>query len=267
MRDAEIVLAGGDYAPGECVDGQIVVRNDKPFKCNRVDVSLFGQEVSRVEHGSGEDRHVHEERRTHINYAMPLWGPGEVPAGETRFDFSFILPMGIPPTYAGWHGSVTYVLKGKVEMPRAFDLNPSKSIQVAWLPQPAIAERRTESIEHAGIHAMYIEVENDIIGPGVSIPLRFILYGEAKCRGIRLQILRCEAVAPEGCSEKREGTVDEAYYRRDDLHLNLWTLHVFSVHGNLPPPFKSELIQLEYKLKVTLDIPWGADEAISIPLR
>ena len=267
MRAVGIALSREVFAPGDCIDGQVVVQSDKPFNCGHLSVGLCGEEMSRVVHGGGEDSHVHKEKRTHIDYRLPLWGPGEMPAGEGRFDFSFILPSGIPPSYAGAHASISYVLKTNVDIPRAFDLNCSRSVQVVWVGSPIVRERKTGIIEHAGVRVLYIEVESDLIGPGVDIPLRFILSGEAKCRGIRLQILSCESVAPEGCSKTSENIVSDSYYRVDEIHPGLWAEHLFTMDAHLPPPFMTELIELTYSLKVTLDIPWGPDEQISIPLR
>jgi len=267
MRAAGIALPREDFTPGECVDGQVVVQNDKQFNCSRVSISLFGEEMSRIVHGGGEDSHVHKEKRTHIDYQLPLWGPGQIPAGESRFDFSLILPSGLPPSYAGPHGNISYVLKAKVEIPRSFDLNSSRSVQVVWVGSPAVGERKTGIIERAGVRVLYVEVESDIIGPAADIPVRFILGGEAKCRGIRLQILSCEAVAPEGCSKTSESVVAESYYRVDEIHPGLWAEHLFRMDSRLPPTFRTELIELTYQLKVILDIPWGPDQAISIPFR
>lgn len=190
-----------------------------------------------------------------------------MPEGESAFGFSFIVPWGIPGTYQGTHGNITYLLEAEVDIPWSLNLQCSRPVFVTWAAPPVAAERRTEAISHEGVAVVRIELESDLIEPGLGIVVRFVVSPDVKCRGLRLQILDYEMVAPHGVKATTERTVAEAYYRLEDLHPGLWSQHIFTTDWSLCPSFRSELIDFTHCLKASLDIAMGFDEGAALPLR
>ena len=60
MREISIFTEKEHYAPGESVDGHILIRTDKEFNCNRIVLQAQGKEYTHYQAGKA---HVSE---THI---------------------------------------------------------------------------------------------------------------------------------------------------------------------------------------------------------
>lgn len=260
------MLPGEDFTPGDCIVGTVVCMCDKSFNCNRVTLVLHGEEISRVVHGSGKSRHVHKERREHVNQELELSGPCEVPEGDSSYEFSVFLPSDLPGSFTGLYGNIEYTIKANVEISRALDKQSKKVINVRVVPPPPVSKGDRMTLERDGVSILTVEVENGVLRPGQAFPLRFLLSGSPRFRGVRVQIITRESVAPQGVRTEHETAIAEAYYLKEEIPEETWIETVLEVPTACPPPFKTELIELAYWLKVTLDIPLRTDQTLFMPL-
>lgn len=267
MRSVDIVLSKDDFVPGDRIDGMVVCKCDKSFNCNRVTLVLHGEEMSRVVHGAGKNTRVHMETREHVHQELELLGPCQVQEGDNSYEFSVVLPPDLPGSFSGYYSHVEYSIKANFEISWAYDEWSKKVLNVEFIPQYLISIEERKSAEHDGVPSISIEVGNDLLRPGQTFSLRFMIPGNPKFRGVRVQLLTRESVAPHGNSAEYDTTLAEVYHPKEEIAEETWTETVLEVPTRCPPPFKTDLIELTYWLKVTLDIPWRIDESLFMPLR
>ncbi|RDE17508.1 MAG: hypothetical protein C4K49_02520 [Candidatus Thorarchaeota archaeon] len=267
MRRVEIVLSKEAFAPGERIDGKVVSICDRSFDCNRVTLSLRGEEMSRIVHGSGKSSHVHMEKKEHISEEMELLGPCEVPEGENACEFSLVLPEHLPASFAGTYSHIEYVMKANIEISRALDQGCKKMIFVQRTLPPLIPSENKGVIEQDGTPIVSVELEKDIVQPGQILPVRFMVSGDQKFRAVRMQIITRESVAPNGNHAQYDNALVEAYRRKEDINQETWNEIALEVPLHCIPPFKTDLIDFTYWLKATLDIAWQFDKVLFMPLR
>ena len=111
MRSVDIVLDNRRVLPGEILSGNVIVRTDKEFVCNRVVLKVVSKERAVV--GSGKHRRIDE--RKLISQVFRLSEGRTIEAGATSFSFSFDVPRGLPPTYDGYYGYIKHTVEGVVE--------------------------------------------------------------------------------------------------------------------------------------------------------
>ncbi len=267
MRIIEIVLSRDVFAPGGRIDGKVVSMCDKSFNCNRVTLALQGEEMSRIVHGSGKSRHVHTEKREHMNEQLELLGSCEVPEGENACDFSLVLPEHLPASFAGTYSHIEYILKANIEISRALDQGCKKAIYVQHTVPPLMPSEDRGVIEQDGTPIVSVELEKDIVQPGQLLPVRFMVSGDQKFRAVRMQIITRESVAPNGNHAQYDTALAEVYRRKEDIDLESWNEIALGVPLRCTPPFKTDLIDFAYWLKATLDIAWQLDKVLFMPLR
>lgn len=269
MRKIEVKLNGDRFVPGEIVKGQVLVICDGDFQCERLFVSLIGEEVARVVIHAGKVTIVHEEKREHINETYDLAECQIIPMGESRYEFSFTLPSDIPGSYTGSYGSIKYKLHAKAEISRARDLKTDVDLYVPFtsdLKTDSLPSHKSGNIEIDGNIILQVQIENDHITLGDRLSFRFSVDRTAKIRGVRADLIRVEHVAPKNHKMETKRTIAEEYYPDKELTRDLWREAIIHSNVRWNPSFSSELITCNYLLKITLDIPLRLDAAIEIPI-
>jgi hypothetical protein len=267
MRKISLNLEKKTYFPGDRIEGSVTVSADEYFECNRVVLSLRGQERSRVVRGSGKHRHVYLEKTHHIDEQIELVGSTGMQAGETNFPFSFVLPRNIPGSFQGTYGKIWYKLDAKVEISWATDPKAGQEIAIVTEQETPDEQSVNANLDENGARLLSIQLPSDMIRLGRNYPIKLMVGSEAKIRGVRIELVYHEFVSPKGRKATRKQKLAKLFLEELELPRQVWIDATIGTQGEWLLPFKSELIETYYKLKVTLDIAWRIDKTIWIPLK
>jgi len=267
LRKITLNLEEKTYLPGDRIEGLVTVSTDEYFECNRVVLSIKGQERSRVVRGSGKSRRVYLERKHHIDEQIELVGSTGMQAGKTNFPFSFVLPRNIPGSFQGTYGKIEYKLEAKVEISWATDPKARQKITIDMKQEMANEQSVYENLDDNDARLLSVQLPSDMIHLGQDYPIKLMVSSETKIRGVRIELVYHEFVSPRGHKATRKQTLAKLYLEELELPREMWIDAAIGTQGEWLQPFKSELIETYYKLKVTLDIAWRIDKTIWIPLK
>ncbi|MFW9968465.1 MAG: hypothetical protein ACFFEA_15060 [Candidatus Thorarchaeota archaeon] len=269
MREISLHLPKEEFLPGERIEGQAVVVCDDDFDCESMNLTFSCEELSRVVVSSGKYTRVYREKREHFEKFYELLNQTRVLEGETRIEFAFDIPENSVSSFEGTYSWIRYEIKGKIEVKWALDAKTERSIIVTAPPkQSTVLEQMMIQEEHGeeGASLLRIEADNNTIRRGQDFRFRFLVGSEANVRGARTELIWREKVAPEGRETSSDTKMDEQYWEEYRLPRESWVDVTVKTDKEWPDPFKSELIECIYILKVTLDIPWRFDKSIEVPL-
>ncbi len=267
MRKISLNLKKKTYLPGDRIEGFVTVSTDEYFECNRVVLSIKGQERSRVVRGSGDTRRVYLEKKQHIDKQIELVGSTGIQAGDTNFPFSFVLPENIPHSFQGTYGRVEYKLEAKVEVSWAIDPKTRKKMAVGRKHEMPIAHSVYTNLDDDDARLLSVQLSSDVIHLGSDYPIKLMVSSEAKMRGVRVELIYHEFVSPKGHKATKKQTLAKLLFDELELPRQMWLDATIHTQGEWLLPFKSELIETYYKLKVTLDIVWRLDKVLWIPVK
>ncbi len=267
MRKVSLNIEKKTYLPGDRIEGLVTVSTDEYFECNRVVLSIKGQERSRVVRGSGDTRRVYLEKKQHIDERIELVGSTGMPAGDTNFPFSFILPENIPHSFQGRYGRVEYKLVAKVEVSWAIDPKTRKKFSVGRKHEIPIAHSVYSNLDDDDARLLSVQMPSDVIHLGRDYPIKLMVSNEVKMRGVRIELIYHEFVSPKGHKATKKQTLAKLVLDELELPRQMWIDATIHTQGEWLLPFKTELIETYYKLKVTLDIAWRIDKTIWVPLK
>jgi hypothetical protein len=270
VREILLHLPKAEYSPGERVEGHAIILCDEDFDCESVNLVFSCQEQSRVVVGSGKHRRVYLEEHEYFEQFLELLNQSMVLEGETRYEFSFDIPEESVSSFEGHYSWIRYIIKGKIEVKWALDPKIEQTIIVkaptrmtASLEPMMIQEEHMEE----GMHLLRVQGDSDTFQRGEDIRFRFLVGTEANIRGVRAELLRRENVAPKGRETSYDTEMDLQYWEEYRVPRESWVEVTIKTDDSWPEPFKTELIECNYILKVTLDIPWRFDRIIEIPLK
>ncbi|KAG6460216.1 hypothetical protein O3G_MSEX011837 [Manduca sexta] len=122
----------GGHSPGQSVNGVVKYALDQPLEVNCVMLSLIGKGYCRW----SESKTVNKKRRTvyytgkeeyyktSINVIEKNSDEVQIiPVGSYEIPFEFFLPLGIPPSFKGYHGYVSHMLRLKFKRPGIFKID------------------------------------------------------------------------------------------------------------------------------------------------
>jgi hypothetical protein len=270
VRELSLHLPKNEYLPGERVEGYAIILCDEDFDCESVNLVFSCQEQSRVVVGSGKHRRVYLEKHEYFEQFLELLNQSRVMEGETRYKFAFDIPEESVSSFEGYYSWIRYMVNGKIEVKWALDPKTEQSIIVnAPTRMTASLEPRIIQEEHMekGMHLLRVEGESDTFQRGEDIRFRFLVGTEANIRGARTELFRRENVSPQGRETSYDTEMDLQYWEEYRVPRDRWVDVTIETDDSWPDPFKTELIECNYILKVTLDIPWRIDRIIEIPLK
>ena len=267
MRRISLNLKKKKFLPGDRIEGLVTISTDEYFECNRVVLSIKGQERSRVVRGSGDTRRVYLEKKQHIDEQIELVGSTGIQAGDTNFPFSFVLPENIPHSFQGTYGRIEYKLEAKAEVSWAIDPKTRKKFAVGRKHEMPIAHSVYANLDDDDARLLSVQIPSDVIPLGLDYPIKLMVSSEAKMRGVRIELIYHEFVSPKGHKATKKQTLAKLLLDELELPRQMWIDATIHTQGEWLQPFKSELIETYYKLKVTLDIAWRLDKTIWIPLK
>ncbi|MFW9968464.1 MAG: hypothetical protein ACFFEA_15055 [Candidatus Thorarchaeota archaeon] len=269
MREVEIQVSRVDYLPGDRIEGYVILKCDKSFDCNRVVIELFGEEETRVVVGSGDDRRTYRDTVEHLHIEHELTGEGHIYEGHNRYEFSFLLPRILPPTYDGMHGWVRYWLEARVEISLALDPKARLDLYIpfSWPGNPP-EERPLHIVSGEDeTWSFKVEMPSDLMILGERFQFRAIVARDIKLRKLRAHLYHVEYVWPDGRDTEHWELLNSVEIPDEDLVRDVWLDLWYETDTSWDPPVSSELMRTEYWLDVTLDIPWRRDSVLKIPIK
>ncbi|MGY5862793.1 MAG: hypothetical protein RTU09_10530, partial [Candidatus Thorarchaeota archaeon] len=198
---------------------------------------------------------------------IELVGATGIQAGDNSFPFSFVLPANIPGSFEGRYGKIEYKLEAKVEISWAADPRARQEITISRMQKMPTARSTHANLDDDDARLLSVQLSSDVIRLGRDYPIKLMVSSEAKMRGIRIELIYHEFVSPRGHKATKKQTLAKLLLDELELPRQMWIDATIGTQGKWLLPFKSELIETYYKLKVTLDIAWRIDKTIWIPLK
>ncbi len=267
MREISVRLDKDAYAPGDRIEGTVVISCDEMFDCNSVNLRFTGEERSRIVRSSGKYSRVYTEELELFNHFLELQGGSVIQEGETRHDFAFEVPQNAMSSFEGAHGFIKYQIEAKVEVSWALD--PKTTVEVSVVAEAPLLMPTSlrENLMDNDKKLLEVEVHTDVVSLGQPIRLEIRLIDDFSFRGLRCEIIHHERVSPEGKEEYYRAELTEWYSEEFRVPRHVPIDIEMKTSDSWPPAFQSELITCVYILKVTLDVAWRLDKVIEIPLR
>lgn len=263
LKSVSIFLDKESILPGETLSGQITIRTSKPFECNRVVLKVVGKE--RTVHGSGEYQTTQEQYN--ITRAFRILEGGVLPEGVTRLPFSFTLPRRIPPSYKGFNGSIEYSVEAIIEVNWAADPRTKRSFNVLQeRPRntPIYHEIRPLTDKSGKLH---VQLDSNILRMKQGIKMRFSVSERGRVRGVQVEIRRREEARCYQHVMKQDTILDHRYCPLTTDDFDTWKDVRMGEGWSYDMSFYGDLISVSYHLKVSLDVSFGFDPEIIIPLQ
>jgi hypothetical protein len=263
LRSVDIALEYRGVLPGDNLAGKVIIRTDNAFDCNRVVVKLKSEE--RTECGSGDSRHV--EKRTILSRVFRISEGMTIPEGNTQIPFSYKLPRGLSPSYKGWSGNIKHTIEAVVEVDWALDPKCKREYRVFQKKPPYLkfaTDTRAWSKENNELH---VRLDDNVLRLDKGILVRFQVSQRERMNGVRLDIRKSEKYECGWGNKSHDWNIRRKYFELKDDDWGRWKELVIGEKWQYHLPFTSQLFQVSYYLKVTLEISWDFDQSVTFPLR
>ncbi len=300
MREIVVETDSEQYTGGELVAGKCIVRLDEPLPVRGVRVRWQGYERSHWSEGSGKSRHTHGQTHYFFNeertvFGKPPLGAGELiadalkglfsregyetlAAGEHAFDFSFVLPIDLPPDFDSETSScIAYEITAHVDIPLRMDLSATRRLGMrgsrpAPAPRPVTrSNSKTFLTGGSGQMSLQAALERDVFRPGERLRGVAEVINESgkEIQGVDIVLQRIMHLSAGSASASR--CLDAGSAKVGALETSpgrpVRFVMDFDLPGDLYPSIESTgLVRVTYQLNVSLDVPWAIDLAVSLPV-
>ncbi|XP_030000071.1 arrestin domain-containing protein 3-like [Sphaeramia orbicularis] len=280
----------GTFSPGDTLSGQVIVVTTKETKVQCFFVRAKGKAKVTWCEKDGQSTVVHTDKKKYFYFEHIILqdknkGDGSeiIGPGRNVFPFTFSIPnKDMPSSYKGKWGSVTYSLraqltqsiwlihKTKTEFPfltkSEFPFASKSEMMIIGLKEQQQATR----ISFLGFGKVTMNVTTEKMGLkqdealGVSVEIT-----NESAQTVTPKFYLCEKQTFVAKSKKIVHKNDILFGTGDPVPPETiqFTTRVLSIPPQLPPTFLNcSMMNLEYRIKVTLDVPLGRDPEIKLPL-
>jgi hypothetical protein len=262
LRSVDIVLDSRRVLPGETLTGNVIVRTDKEFVCNRVVLKVVSKERTTV--GSGKHRHVDEKKI--VSQVFKISEGRTIQTGDTSFPFSYTVPRGIPPSYDGYYGYIRHTVEGVVEVDWALDPKMKMEYRVIQNRPQSVSEILDTTAISESKDGLHVQLNEDCVRIDTGILVRFKVDKRERMQAVRLEIIKRENAKCDYSNVKNNSSIRKKYYELNPDDWGRWKEMQIGEDWQYHVPFQSQLFKISYHLKVTLEIGWGLDPEIKIPV-
>ncbi|KAM4745824.1 arrestin domain-containing protein 3-like [Anableps anableps] len=280
----------GTYSPGDVLSGKVTVVNSKVIKVQsflvrakgKIKVIWYEQEGQTAVFHSNKKKYFYFE---HIIFQDKNKGDGSefMGAGINVFPFSFVIPSrDMPSSYKGKWGEITYSLrahltqsiwlvhKTKTEFPfltnSEFPFASRSEMIIIGLKEQQHATR----ISFCGSGKVTMNVTSEKMGLKQGEPMGvFVEVLNDSAHSVTPKFYLCEKQTFVARSKKKVQTKDILFGIGDIVpaESSHTATKVLIIPPHLPATFfNCSMMNLEYRIKVTLDIPLVRDAEIKLPL-
>ena len=264
MREVHIELNRDVYLAGQQVEGTVTVQTDEYFECEDFTVFVRGSERTRITVGSGDDRRTYRGSTKLVEHRLDINTVTRFGAGKTPIDFSFTLPMGLPPTYKGTGAQIKYWIEAKAEISWAFDCDSQKEFWVFSPGARATTAANSATTKHEGKPVLNLRLEETPVPLGAGIPFQFRVHDGIEIRGVRAELVHCQNRKARSRSRRTVRVLNQREIPAEEIRRGRWVDWSIPTRRDFPPTFKTRLITSWYFVRVTLDRPWRFDKSASV---
>lgn len=232
-------------------------------------VEFIGREETRIERGSGKNRHVYRSSKDHVAWRLSLQGEGPVPPGSQRHPFRFQIPFETLPSYHGPHASVVYTLTSRLDVPLWLDTVWSGELFVYYDRQSVRTFAHPVRFRSGGSGPeVYVELDGERFFARELIGCRITL---ARLEGVRVRrvyvrLLGEEWARADGAQETTSAFRQEWTIPMDVIRVGIPFEFELPIPADVPSSYRGAFSHVTYALAVGLDIAWGYDIVAQTPI-
>jgi hypothetical protein len=303
MNEIAIKLNKQEFAGGDRVEGEVIVRVDQDTPIRGIRLMLKGYEKASWREGGGKHRHTHSDVKNLFDEEItlqgrPRLGLGELladsfegifskdsyevlHAGNYQYPFSYVLPPDLPGDYESslTNSRIYYGVKAEVDLPLKTDLKAERSLVVHEPPNPgavqAVTQHQTKKFlldADAQVEAaVHLDQDTFCLGEMLHCQLEVMNRAPRKeIRAVTLALRQTETAYADGRTHQGETEISRARFDECRFPLKERTARdlELAIPDELYPTIaRASLVKLDYELRVTLDIPWAVDAKLSVPVR
>ncbi|XP_071755832.1 arrestin domain-containing protein 3-like [Centroberyx gerrardi] len=279
----------GTFSPGDTLSGRVTVVTSKETKVQSFLVRAKGKAEVKWSEQDGETSLVHSDKKRYFYFEDIILqdkkGDGSeiIGPGKNVYPFTFEIPnRDMPSSYEGKWGKVTYSLrakltqsiwlvhKAKVEFPfltkAEFPFVSKSEMIIIGLKEPQYGTRI--SFYGSGKVTMNVTSEKMGLKQGEAMEVSAEVINSS-ARTVTPKFYLCEKQTFVAQSKRIVHTNDILFGTGDSVSAasSRTTSSVLNVPPQLHPTFfNCSMMKLEYRLKVTLDVPLAKDPEIKLPL-
>jgi hypothetical protein len=269
VRDVTITTTKTQYKAGDVVEGQVIVKCDDDFRHNGIRITFNGREHTRIVVSHGKTSSVHTDEHVYFDETVYLEEAGIMYVGEKHLPFVFRFPANLEEmqnSYSGINGWVEYALEAVVEISWAKDPKEKIFLDFKHTIEKKSQQSQRQYAERDGYPILDVEIENNAFCLGDSIPLRFRVSQDVKIREVRVELSSNEIAFAGRIKRNSRKTRAKLSIDDDEVRRGLWMDVQLATNESMQTTFKRPIITNEASIKVTLNIPWGRDESVKIPI-
>ncbi|XP_055080195.1 arrestin domain-containing protein 3-like [Periophthalmus magnuspinnatus] len=280
----------GTYSAGDSLTGQVVVVTSKETRVQCFYVRAKGKAKVTWSEGSGPNTVVHQDKRKYFYFEHIILqdknkGDGSeiIGAGRNVFPFTFNLPTtDMPSSYQGKWGRITYSLraqltqsiwvihKAKTEFPFRTKAEFPFASKTEMILIGLKEQQQATQISFCGVGKVTMNVTSEKMGirQGEAMGVSVEVINESS-RTVTPNLYLCEKQIFVAQSKHIVHTNKILFGTGDAVspQSSHTVTKVLSIPPLLPPTFfNCSMMKLEYRLKVTLDVPQERDSEIKLPL-
>ncbi|KAM6930911.1 arrestin domain-containing protein 3-like [Xenentodon cancila] len=280
----------GTYSPGDVLSGKVTVVTSKEMKVQCFVVKAKGKAKVTWYEQEGQTTVVHCNKRKYFYFEHVILqdknkGDGSEIMGPGRnvYPFSFVIPnISMPSSYKGKWGEITYSLrarltqsiwlvhKTKAEFPfltnSDFPFASKSEMIIIGLKEQQRATR--VSFRGSGKITMNVRSERMGLKQGEAMGVVVEVLNESACSATPKFYL-CEKQTFAAGTKRRVHTNDILFGAGEAVPAQSCRTitEVLRIPPQLPPTFfNCCMMKLEYRIKVTLDVPLIRDPELKLPL-
>ncbi|KAM4579013.1 arrestin domain-containing protein 3-like [Fundulus diaphanus] len=280
----------GTYSPGDVLSGKVTVVTSKEIKLQSFLVRAKGKAKVTWYEQEGQSSVVHSNKKKYFYFEHMILqdknkGDGSeiMGAGTKVFPFSFVIPSrDMPSSYKGKWGEITYSLrahltqsiwlvhKTKTEFPfltkSEFPFASKSEMIIIGLKEQQHATR----VSFCGSGKITMNVTSEKMGlkQGEAVEVSAEVLNDS-ARSVTPKFYLCEKQTFVAQSKKKVQTKDILFGIGDAVpaESSRTVTKVLIIPPHLPATFfNCSMMNLEYRIKVTLDIPLLRNPEIKLPL-
>ncbi|XP_078026905.1 arrestin domain-containing protein 3-like [Epinephelus lanceolatus] len=280
----------GTFSPGDILSGRVTVVTSKETKVQCFLVRAKGKAKVTWHEQQGRARETYSDKKKYFYFEHIILqdknkGDGSeiIRPGRNVYPFTFVIPnTDMPSSYEGKWGKITYTLraqltqsiwlvhKTKIEFPfltkSEFPFASKSDMIIIGLKERHFATR----ISFYGSTKVTINVTSEKMGvkQGDAMGVSVEVLNES-ARSVTPKFYLCEKQTFVAQSKRIVHTNDTLFGMGDSVAADSsrTITKVLSVPPQLHPTFfNCSMMKLEYRLKVTVDVPLARDSEIKLPL-
>lgn len=283
------------FYPGEQITGNVVLDLHGQMNMKGVTIEFEGKSechwTEKRYEGHGEDRrevtdHI-EGKEKYFEYKTCLYGAvsgGNTrthPHGHFKYPFVFNIPQSVPTSYEGSIGRIRYELKAEIDIPGKRDIKTRRPIiinEIVDVNDPKFHDTPGGQVHKdvgclcwkAGPLDVTANIDRQGYCPGELILVNAQVANETTrdMTALRAMLVQDVLYIAKGNKQKHESKVigKIGCGQIPKGKTETWSNKPLAIPACPPSISKSTVVKVTYTVKVEVDVPWGIDPKILMPI-